>query len=139
MARDSFLAGNVRMEKITTTLLISDDLDDHLCFTEAFAKVLPSMVVVAVLSQDKAIELLSSGKLVPDYVFLDLTSPNSDVSALLSSIRKNEDGKPISFTAYGGEESFSGQELGAMSRFDKDYEFPQLVNFCQELIKENMH
>lgn len=120
------------MEKITTTLLISDDLDDHLSFTEAFAKVLPSMVVVAVLSQDKAIELLSSRKLVPDYVFLDLTSPNSDVSALLASIRNNEDGKHISFTAYGGEESFSVEGL----TFEKDYEFPQLVSFFNHLLQQ---
>ncbi|HEY0744639.1 MAG TPA: hypothetical protein VGD40_24395 [Chryseosolibacter sp.] len=127
------------MEKITTTLLISDDLDDHLSFTEAFAKVLPSMVVVAVLSQDKAIELLSSRKLVPDYVFLDLTSPDSDVSALLNSIRRNEDGKHITFTAYGAEEAYSGGELASISRFDKDYEFPQLVSFFEDLLNQRKH
>src|SRR5688572_18224255 len=113
------------MERIKTTLLISDDLDDHQSFTEAFQKVLPSMVVIAVLSQDKAMELLSSRKLIPDYVFLDLTSPDSDVSKLLSKVRTAEDGKEISVTVYGDDEDSPVKELVGISKFGKDYEFPE--------------
>jgi response regulator RpfG family c-di-GMP phosphodiesterase len=125
------------MERIKTTLLISDDLDDHQSFTEAFQKVAPSMVVIAVLSQDKALELLMSRKLVPDYVFLDLTSQDSDVSKFLSQIKMAEDGKNISVTVYGGDDNFLNNGLTGISKFHKDYEFPQLVSFFSELLKRN--
>jgi response regulator RpfG family c-di-GMP phosphodiesterase len=125
------------MEKIRTTLLISDDLDDHQSFTEAFQKVSPSMVVIAVLSQDKAMDLLMSRKLIPDYVFLDVSSPDSNVSKFLAKVKMAEDGKKISVTVYGGEDdSFLSREVDGVSQFDKDYEFPQLIKFFENLLDQ---
>lgn len=124
------------MERIKTTLLISDDLDDHQSFSEAFQKVAPSMVVVAVLSQDKAVTLISSRRLVPDYIFLDLTSPDSDVTQFLSNVKSAEDGKTIPLTVYGGEEDFRETDSLGISKFDKDYDFPQLVKFLNNLVSQ---
>jgi response regulator RpfG family c-di-GMP phosphodiesterase len=125
------------MEKIRTTLLISDDLDDHQSFTEAFQKVSPSMVVIAVLSQDKATDLLMSRKLIPDYVFLDVSSPDSNASKFLSKVKMAEDGKKISVTVYGGEDDFLSREVEGVSKFDKDYEFPQLIKFFENLLDQH--
>lgn len=124
------------MEQIKTTLLISDDLDDHQSFTEAFQKVAPSMVVVAVLSQEKALTLLSSRKLVPDYIFLDLTSPDSDVTKFLANVKREENGKEIRVTVYGGEENLSDDHPRGILKFDKDYDFPQLIAFIENLMRK---
>ncbi len=124
------------MEGIRTALLISDDLDDHQSFSEAFQKVSPATVVVAVLSQERALELLSSKRLIPDYIFLDLTSPDSNVSKFFSSVKMAEDGKKISITVYGGDESFSAEGPAGVSKFDKDYEFPELVKYFRELVTQ---
>src|SRR4051812_32337322 len=113
--------------KISTSLLISDDLDDHQSFTEAFQKIMPSMVVVAVLSQDKALELLSSRKLVPDYIFLDLTAQDSSISKFLAAMKTIEDGKPMSISVYGNEEHLNNSYRPGVSHFEKEYEFPELV------------
>ncbi|HEY0656531.1 MAG TPA: hypothetical protein VGD65_25535 [Chryseosolibacter sp.] len=123
------------MNRVTTALLVSDDLDDHQTITEAFQKILPSMVVVAVLSQPKALELLASKKLVPDFVFLDLTSQDSDASSFLARLKTVEDGKPISFTIYGNEEDLMANPLKGIPSFEKDYEFPQLVEFLEFLLQ----
>jgi DNA-binding NtrC family response regulator len=125
-----------RMIKISTSLLISDDLDDHQSFTEAFQKIMPSMVVVAVLSQDKALELLSSRKLVPDYIFLDLTAPDASVSKFLSALKTIQDGKPISVSVYGNEEDLGNNRWTGISHFEKEYEFPELMQFIGDLLKQ---
>lgn len=124
------------MDKIITTLLVSDDLDDHQSFTEAFQKISPSMVVVAVLSQEKALSLLASKKLVPDLVFLDLTSPDSDATRFLSRLKSVEDGTPISFSIYGNDEDLMTNKLQGVPTFDKEYDFPQLVQFCQKILQQ---
>jgi DNA-binding NtrC family response regulator len=130
------LLGGTRMTKISTSLLISDDLDDHQSFTEAFQKLMPSMVVIAVLSQDKALELLVSRKLVPDYIFLDLTGPDASMSEFLSAMKVFEDGRPISLSVYGNEEHFTNHVWEGVSYFEKEYEFPDLVDFIQDLLKQ---
>lgn len=124
-------------ERIRTTLLISDDLDDHLSFTEAFQRVAPAMVVIAVLSQEKALELLRSRKLVPDYIFLDMTTPDSDLTKFLSNVKMIEDGKKFSVTVYGEDNDMINRQRSGISKFDKDYEFPQLVDFFKSLIRQN--
>ena len=125
------------MEGIRTTLLISDDLDDHLSFTEAFQTVAPGMVVIAILSQEKALELLRSRKLVPDYIFLDMTTPDSDLTKFLSSVKMIEDGKKFSVTVYGEDSDTPNRTISGVSKFDKDYEFPQLINFFKTLLRQN--
>ena len=124
------------MEGVRTTLLISDDLDDHQSFTEAFQQVCPEMIEIAVLSQSKAEELLQSRKLVPDYIFLDLTAPDSDVKKFLANVRMIEDGKKFSVTVYGEDPEVMSLSTG-ISKFDKDYEFPQLVNFFENLVRQH--
>lgn len=125
------------MEGIRTTLLISDDLDDHLSFTEAFQTVAPGMVVIAILSQEKALDLLRSRKLVPDYIFLDMTTPDSDLTKFLSSVKMIEDGKKFSVTVYGEDSDTPNRTISGVSKFDKDYEFPQLINFFKTLLRQN--
>jgi response regulator RpfG family c-di-GMP phosphodiesterase len=125
------------MAKISTALLISDDLDDHQAFTEAFQKIKPSVIVIAVLSQDKAIELMNSRKLVPDFVLLDLTSPDSDAQHLLASLNTFEDGQKISLTIYGDEEYSAARGWPGVSHLDKEYDFHELLEFCRELIAKH--
>lgn len=127
------------MNRITTALLVSDDLDDHQTFTEAFGKIMPSLVVVAVLSQAKALELLASKRLVPDIVLLDLTAQDSDAIALLASLKTVEDGKPISFTMYGNDEDLLVNRIKGVPTFEKDCEFPQLVGFFEILLQKHMN
>lgn len=97
------------------------------------------MVVIAVLSQSKAVELLASKKLIPDYVFLDLTSQDSDATSFLAKLKTVEDGKPISFTIYGNDEDLLVNRLKGIPSFDKDYEFPELVGFLETLLQKPSH
>jgi DNA-binding NtrC family response regulator len=127
------------MNKISTALLISDDLDDHQAFTEAFQSLQPNLIVVAVLSQDKAMNLLASKKLIPDFVFLDLTSPDSDAIKFLSRIKSFEDGKPISVTLYGNDIDLISTGMRGVSSFEKEYDFPELVKFFENLLKQRSH
>lgn len=125
------------MAKISTALLISDDLDDHQAFTEAFQKVKSSVVVIAVLSQDKALDLLASRQLVPDFVLLDLTSPDSNAQEFLTSLNTVEDGKKISLTIYGDDQHMSTRAWPGVSHLDKEYDFNELVQFCRDLLAKH--
>lgn len=94
------------------------------------------MVVVAVLSQPKALELLAAKKFIPDYVFLDLTSQDSDPTKFLARLKTVEDGKPIYFSMYGNDEDLMVNRLTGVPTFEKDYEFPELLEFLENLIQK---
>jgi len=55
-----------------TCLLISDDPDDPVEFTEALNEISAETVVLTVSAIDKAIDLLKMKKCLPDFLFIDL-------------------------------------------------------------------
>jgi len=58
---------------VRTFLLISDDPDDHIEFSEALYEISDDTVLVTVTDLQKAVGLLALKKCIPEYVFLNLS------------------------------------------------------------------
>jgi hypothetical protein len=68
---------------------------------------------------------------------LDLSAQDSDATAFLARLKTVEDGRPISFTIYGNEEDLLGNRIKGVPSFEKDCDFPQLVEFFKNLFHKN--
>src|SRR5687768_8577550 len=86
-------------------LLITDDADDHQAFSEALSEY-EKTVVLNVLDGKKALEFLRSQRVLPDYIFIDLSMHGIKINTMLKQI-KNEVGiRPDCLIVYGDDEDF---------------------------------
>src|SRR5690606_20748319 len=66
---------------LRTCLLVSDDPDDHVMFTEVLHDISSDIVLINVMDALKAFRLLSSGRYHPDYLIVDASNAANDVAA----------------------------------------------------------
>ncbi len=118
---------------VRTCLLISDDMDDHQAFAEAFHEILPDVVVVAIIDQQRAFKLILSGKFTPDIIVLDLTSHESDGDSFVEQIRFSHRFAKTPFMLYGAEDDLRKFSADGIVHFPKEYDFDQLKNILKEI------
>lgn len=85
---------------LRTCLLLSDDPDDHIEFTEALQEVSGNYVLMAVHDAAKAIQLLAFNKLLPDLLIVDLTVSGLDAERFFETVQRVELSH-MSVVAYG--------------------------------------
>ena len=71
---------------IRTSLLVTDDHDDHVAFSEALSEISAQTIVLVALDSVKALALVRSKKFIPDYFFLDLSMPGIKINSFLKVI-----------------------------------------------------
>lgn len=86
---------------LRTCLLLSDDPDDHVEFSEALQEACADYVLMAVCDPAKAIELLALRRLVPDVVIADFALGGFDASLFFETMRKNVELSHLPVIAYG--------------------------------------
>ncbi len=79
------------MTETITVLLVDDDIDDRIIFTEVIEDI--SIPVKLEYAKDgiEAIEKLTSFTHLPEYVFLDLNMPKMGGKECLQTIKQNKD------------------------------------------------
>jgi hypothetical protein len=118
------------MPSLKTCLLISDDPDDHFEFSEALLEASTDTVLVSVFDSRKVVELLKTRRVIPDYVFLDLSMSEHNqhqIHALLHSDGQFNEIKFISYGSAQGKNSIS-------SSLSKDYSYTDLKEFVKRAL-----
>lgn len=121
---------------IKTCLLITDDPDDHLAFSEVLAEISSKTIVLVVLDSEKALGLVKSRKLIPDYIFLDISMPGIRINSFLNAIRGDDALCGTPYVVYGDKSEFKKIEDPAdIVFFDKNYEYSGLRRFLKEFMR----
>jgi CheY-like chemotaxis protein len=122
-------------------LYVDDDLEDLEIFQEAVSTVDPSILYISATSAKQALEILNTGKTLPDHIVLDINMPGMDGKLCLKEIRKENKFDPINVVVY-STNSFPRdieqiESLGA-TFIRKANSFNELCVMVDNLIKGNM-
>lgn len=121
--------------RITTCLLITDDHDDHVAFSEALSEISAQTIVLVALDSVKALALVKSKKFIPDYFFLDLSMPGIKINSFMKVLHADRQLQNAPTVLYGEQRVFNKIEnlVGAVF-FNKEYEYSELRAFLKDFI-----
>ena len=109
---------------VKTCLLISDDPDDHIEFSEALNEISEECVMIAVSDVRKAIDLLVHKKCVPEFVLLYLGIADFSADDFFHALDGDPLLKNIRIIAYGDTVDFESVDLSRIKRFiESDLKF----------------
>jgi hypothetical protein len=112
---------------VKTCLLISDDPDDHIEFSEALYDISDEIVVMTVLDFRKAIDLLITKKCVPEFVVLNLAVSDFAADNFFAVLRNDPWLKNVKVIAYGDGVELKRDDSARINRFiDDDLPFSEL-------------
>lgn len=119
-------------------LLVTDDPDDHLAFSEAVAEISEKAIVLIVLDSEKALELLKEKKHAADYIFLDVSMNGLRINTFLKVIKSDTTLQSVPTVVYGEESSLSKVEhYENLIFFNKEYEYSELRDFLMKFFKSS--
>lgn len=125
------------MALLKKCLLVTDDPDDHVAFTDAVSEITANAVVLAILDSQKALSLLIEKTLLPDYIFLDLSMHAVNADFFLNSLREDEALSKIPTVLYGDRKAYDAADPHLnMTFFSKDYTYSDIKDFVQQLIRD---
>jgi hypothetical protein len=116
-------------------LLLTDDPDDQQSFSNAISEIAPENILISVIDANHAVKLLSSQKIHPDFVFVDVSMYGLDVSKI--RITTNREGAPgkVPLALYGYEEdSGAARSLSDFPYLNKDCTYSDLINFIRSVL-----
>ena len=120
---------------VRTCLLISDDPDDHIEFSEALYEISDDTVLITVAEVRKAVELLALKGCIPEYIFL-----NAGISGLNSEMFFHTLDDPalrhIQVIVCGESSDFEKFQNGRVAAFlDTDISYSELKAFLAGVVK----
>ena len=122
---------------VRTCLLVSDDPDDHVEFSEALYEVSDDIVLVTVTHPGKAVDLLALRQCVPSYIFLNLEMGGFDPDDFLRAIEANPDLEGIEVIAFGEYSDYEKLQTRRVSRFlNHQMNYTELRNYLEKVIQE---
>lgn len=123
------------MNRYKNILLVEDDSDDQMFFTEAINEIASSASWVITGNGREAIDLLPTLSPPPDLILLDLNMPVMDGFAFLRLIKQDKDYKHIPVVVFSTsrlrmEECY---ELGALACLRKPNSDEELQNILKDI------
>jgi len=106
---------------VRTCLLISDDPDDHIEFSEALYEISDDVVLVTVSDIKKALDLLGTRKCVPDFIFLNLGISGFDPKEFLKVLDDDSYLSNVKVVAYGECESSLSARVSSILDINASY------------------
>ena len=121
---------------VRTCLLVSDDPDDHIEFSEALYEISDDIVLVSVAHPEKALGLLALRQCFPSFIFLNLEMNGFQPDDFIKSIEENQDLDGIDLIAYGEYGDYDKLKTRRVSAFiNSDMSYTELRNFLQKIVK----
>jgi len=118
-------------------LLIDDDTDDQLFFTDAVGDINPGIICEIAGHGLEGLKKLQSGSL-PDVIFLDLNMPIMNGFDFLEKFRENEDWKNVPVVIYSTSnqqcDMERAQQLGAQAFLTKPSSMQELHSSLERLL-----
>ena len=131
------------MKDNITLLIVDDDPDDKKLFIEAVKDFDPDIICNTASDGRQALELLHSGDLLPDFIFLDLRMPRFNGKRFLLEIKKDEVLKKIPVIIYTTsrevEESKELKEIGAVYFISKPSNPEEIYYMVSFVLEEQLH
>jgi CheY-like chemotaxis protein len=120
---------------LRTCLLVSDDPDDHLEFSEALYEISSDTILMTVADANKALELLTMKRHVPDYILLDLAMNGINTDAFLEALHSDPELDNITVIAYGEYADFGKVKTPGISVFlNSGFTYSDLRNFLSKIV-----
>ncbi len=125
---------------IRKILHIDDDEDDQEIFSSALAKVDETIALTVMANAGNALQELSSNKIEPDLIFLDLNMPGMNGQEFLQKIKRKENLQHIpvivlSTSSHAATISLM-KEMGAKDFFTKPEVFDDLVIMLKKALND---
>jgi hypothetical protein len=117
---------------VRTCLLISDDPDDHIEFSEALYEVSDDAVLVTVSDFKKALDLLTLRKCIPEFVFLNLAIPAFEQREFFDALDDDSVLKNVKVITYGESPEIKSARVTAV--LDPDLSYSQLKDFLRKYV-----
>ena len=118
---------------VRTCLLISDDPDDHIEFSEALYEVSEDAVLIAVSDVQKAIDLLKHKKCIPEFIFLYLDIPAFEPDIFFEALQEDESLNKIKVIAYGNQSRVTYSPLIRMF-LNSDMDYSELKDALRAIL-----
>lgn len=121
---------------VRTCLLITDDPDDYVDFTEAFREVADEMLVLMVSDVERASHMLAQGRCTPEWIFLNTDMNLRRPERLFEVLASVPELGKIRVVAFGGQLdallSYTGNKLIFAP---PDIGYSGLKEFLSQLVK----
>jgi hypothetical protein len=117
-------------------LLLTDDPDDQQSFSNAISEIAPEIILISVIDAGHAVNLLTSKKVLADFIVVDVSMFGLDINQIKRSAHNDGVLKPVTFALYGYQE-----DLAAANNFsnypylNKDCTYSDLINFLRGVLK----
>lgn len=120
---------------VRTCLLVSDDPDDHIEFSEALYEISNDVILVTVAHAEKAVDLLALRQCVPAYIFLNLAMSGFDPDIFLKAVEGNPELDAVEIIAYGEYADYEKIKTRRITAFlDQQMSYADLRKFLQKVI-----
>lgn len=120
------------MTAVIKCLLIDDDLDDHEIFSMALEELKHAVELTSAYNAMQGLDMLRSGNVKPDFIFLDLNMPRINGKQCLSEIKNIESAGSIPVVIYSTSSEIKDlvevQRLGAEAYIVKSSSIKDLVS-----------
>ncbi|MGK4566267.1 response regulator [Flavobacterium sp. 3HN19-14] len=128
-------------QKIHTILLVDDDPDDQMLFSEALSEANAAVIYTSANDGVEALEQLNpGGKPLPDLIFMDVNMPRMDGISCLKEIRKIEQLRGIPVVMYSTSSYYQKEcyEYGALDYIEKPTDYSKLCNTLKNILSSHL-
>src|SRR5688572_17083107 len=117
---------------VKTCLLISDDPDDHVEFSEALYEISDDTVLMTVSDISKAIDLLTLKKCVPEFIFLNINIPAFRPDTFFDTLHDDPILKEVQVIVYGDDRSIQSPRIATF--LDSDISYSELKQRLKSIV-----
>jgi hypothetical protein len=117
---------------VRTCLLISDDPDDHVEFSEALYDISDDTVLVTVSDIGKAIDLVAVKKCVPEFILLNVAIPEFRPDKFFDALNDDPALKNVQVITYGDGDPIHSPRITAF--LDQDVSYSELKETLRRVI-----
>lgn len=126
------------MTTLKTCLLISDDPDDHFEFSEALHETSDDVVLLSVFDSQKILELLQQKKVIPDFIFLDLSVDGSILTKFSDFLRADKTYSGTRLVPYGNDFAMGKPRSPNITSLPgKDFSYSELKEFLKGILTQS--
>jgi response regulator RpfG family c-di-GMP phosphodiesterase len=120
---------------VRTCLLVSDDPDDHIEFTEALSEISDDIIVLIIPDVRRAADLVLSKRHIPDYLIVDLAMSGFSHDDFFSTLRSDKDFSEIVILAYGDQTDYERVTTKCISAFlERDSTYSDLRTLLRKVV-----
>ncbi len=119
-----------------TCLLVSEDPDDQLEFSEALNEISSDTILIIVVHAEKAMELLIKKLHVPDFIFFDLSVNGIQPDIFFSALQNDPMLERIPLVVYGDYSQYDEVKTDGISTFlNRECTYSDLRIFLEKIVK----